>query len=53
MTSYASFCKFLKEKKCMFNTVILYHYTINNDYARYYILSARFLDIRISTYFVL
>ena len=35
----------------MFNTVILYHYTIkfNNDYTRYNICSAWFLDIRIST----
>ena len=31
----------------MFNTVILYHYTINNDYTRYSICSAWFLDIRI------
>ena len=28
----------------MFNTVILYHYTINNDYTRYNICSAWILD---------
>ena len=38
----------------MFNTVILYHYTIirNNDYTRYDICSAWFLDIVISTCFL-
>ena len=35
----------------MFNTVILYHYTINNDYTRYNICSTWFLDIRISPCF--
>ena len=29
--------------------VILYHYTVNNDYTWYYICSAWFLDIIIST----
>ena len=36
----------------LFNNVILYHYTIkliNNDYARFNICSAWFLDIAIST----
>ena len=34
-----------------FNTVILYHYTINNDYTRYSLIFAApgFLDIVIST----
>ena len=35
----------------MFNTIILYHYTLNNEYTRYNICSAWVLDIRISTCF--
>ena len=42
----------LSQGMFLFNTVILYHYTytINNDYARYNICSAWFLDTVISTY---
>ena len=38
--------------KFLFNIVILYHYTINNDYTRYNIFAAPFLNIVISTCYV-